>query len=1341
MYVEHLAPLDVRQSLPILFVHGAGMTGTNFLNTPDGRPGWADYFLSKGYEVYLVDQPSRGRSAWQQNIDGPQSTFNTTYIESHFTAPERYHLWPQADLHTQWPGEGISGDPIFDAFYESTMPTLTSRAESAQKFQNAGGLLLDRVGPVILLTHSQSGSLGWLLGDARPSLVKAIVALEPAGPPFSDAVFPPFAETRPYGIAEIPLQFSPPIAAAGELGREVLNAIPNVTCFEQISPARKLTNLASIPVLLVTSESGYHALYDNCTVNFLQQAGVSVRHIALGDIGIHGNGHMMFMEKNSDQIVDEVVHKWVKEIAERPLSAGRTSEAVVIVFQLTRTQSYNVQKSATSAFTARSPLDGSQVLFTSAIHGTALRGARVRRQSPLQDVVTWDQYSFKINGTRLALWGGEMHPYRLPVPGLWLDILQKIKAAGFNTVSIYIFWGIMEAKRGEVSFEGFRDLQPFFDAAKEAGLYVITRPGPYINAETTGGGFPGWGTYTPGLWRTSNVTYVEAYQNYIRAVGEKVAENEITKGGPVILFQSENEYTGWQEPYTEDFDYEKRLLEDIRASGVTVPITTNDAYPGGHYTSVDVYGYDSYPNGFDCANPYTWAPDAVPEWLWDARMAINPEDPNAMFENQGGAIDGWGGAGGDNCAILTGPDFERVFYKNQFAMSTTVWNIYMFYGGTNWGGIAFPGSYTSYDYGAAIAENRFLREKYYEVKLQANFGRVSPAFLTSRPMNIGASQGAFTGNQALKTTQVLDVVGKQTGFYVVRQTDASTHDTQTYKLTVPTSLGNLTIPAIGGSLALNGRDSKIHVVDYTAGSTRVVYSSAEIFTWATIDGMDVIVLYGNAGELHETAIAYSGSNTTLTASVVDGKGPIQQKSLSASSLAIQYTTSGQTVVRVGESVILYLLDRENAYQFWVPPSPGQFAHSAAPHEPVIIKGGYLLRSVTTSNGQLAIVGDLNTTASLEILGPRALTKSVTFNGKELALKGTDHGSLVGQVFAALPDVSIPDLDTLNWKSADSLPEISQEYSDSIWTVANHTETVNPTVPRTPVVLYASDYGYHTGNILWRAHFNATGLETGFTVNVSGGTAFGYSVWLDQTFIGSFAGDWAQANHEGSFDFPKQLESGSSHVLTILQDHMGLNENWAGAGEDFKTPRGIMSYAFMGSNDTSVDVWKIAGNLGGEDYIDKSRGPLNEGGLFAERQGWHLPGFNDDAWKSGKPTEGISRAGVAFYRTTFNLGIPEGLDYALSFVTSNSTTNPHFRTKLYVNGYQYGKYGPQKSFPVPQGILNYRGQNTLAVSLWAMDESGAKLDSLEMKLDAKAQTGYEPVVNAPMQAWAPRSGSF
>jgi beta-galactosidase GanA len=111
------------------------------------------------------------------------------------------------------------------------------------------------------------------------------------------------------------------------------------------------------------------------------------------------------------------------------------------------------------------------------------------------------------------------------------------RSIGFNAVSFYTFWGIHEPKKGTVSFAGFRDLQPFINAAKQAGLYLIARPGPHINAETPGGGFPGWGVRDEGFWRTSNKTYLEAYKGYIHATGEIFAKNEIGKGGPIILAQ------------------------------------------------------------------------------------------------------------------------------------------------------------------------------------------------------------------------------------------------------------------------------------------------------------------------------------------------------------------------------------------------------------------------------------------------------------------------------------------------------------------------------------------------------------------------------------------------------------------------------------------------------------------------------------------------------------------------------------------------------------------------------------------------------------------------------------
>lgn len=118
------------------------------------------------------------------------------------------------------------------------------------------------------------------------------------------------------------------------------------------------------------------------------------------------------------------------------------------------------------------------------------------------------------------------------------------------------------------------------------------------------------------------------------------------------------------------------------------------------------------------------------------------------------------------------------------------------------------------------------REKYSEAKLEANFLKVSPAYLTATPGN--ASNGTFTDTAAIATTQLKGIM---TNFYIVRHAAYNSLNKTTYRLTVPTNAGNLTIPQLSRELTLNGRDSKIHVTDYNVGEYTLLYSSAEIFTW------------------------------------------------------------------------------------------------------------------------------------------------------------------------------------------------------------------------------------------------------------------------------------------------------------------------------------------------------------------------------------------------------------------------------------------------------------------------------------------------------------------------------
>jgi beta-galactosidase GanA len=83
-----------------------------------------------------------------------------------------------------------------------------------------------------------------------------------------------------------------------------------------------------------------------------------------------------------------------------------------------------------------------------------------------------------VNGERIFVFSGEFHPYRLPVPDLWLDVFLKVKALGFNCVSFYVHWALLEGEPGVFRADGVFAFEPFFAAAKQAGIYLIARPGP-----------------------------------------------------------------------------------------------------------------------------------------------------------------------------------------------------------------------------------------------------------------------------------------------------------------------------------------------------------------------------------------------------------------------------------------------------------------------------------------------------------------------------------------------------------------------------------------------------------------------------------------------------------------------------------------------------------------------------------------------------------------------------------------------------------------------------------------------------------------------------------------------
>lgn len=386
-------------------------------------------------------------------------------------------------------------------------------------------------------------------------------------------------------------------------------------------------------------------------------------------------------------------------------------------------------------------------------------------------------------------------------------------------------------------------------------------------------------------------------------IGSIIAKAQITNGGPVILFQPENEYSGAVGVEFPDPDYMQYVEDQARDAGIVVPLMSNDANAGGHNApgtgtgEVDIYGHDGYPLGFDCANPSSWPANALPTDWYATHMNQSPSTPYTIPEFQGGSFDPWGGWGFDQCADLVNHEQVRVFYKNNYAAGVTIFNPYMIFGGTNWGNLGHPGGYTSYDYGAVINEDRTVaREKYSELKLEAQFLKASPGYLTATP-GLSSVTGVYSSNKGVAITPL---EGDDGSFFVVRHADYQQREATTYTLNLPVLDGNVTIPQLGGSLTLSGRDSKIHVTNYPVGDATLLYSTAEIFTWQQFGDKTVLVVYGGPGELHELAVKSASTEWD-----VDG-GEVTVKKVNGDIVAQWKTSNGRRIIRIG-TLDIYVL--------------------------------------------------------------------------------------------------------------------------------------------------------------------------------------------------------------------------------------------------------------------------------------------------------------------------------------------------------------------------------------------------------------------------------------------------
>ena len=306
-----------------------------------------------------------------------------------------------------------------------------------------------------------------------------------------------------------------------------------------------------------------------------------------------------------------------------------------------------------------------------------------------------------------------MHYARIPKE-YWRHRFQMIKAMGLNTVATYVFWNYHETEPGKWDFEtGNKNLKEYIKTAQEEGLFVILRPGPYTCAEWEFGGYPWWLQKNKELViRANNKAFLDSCRVYINKLTEQVKDLQVTKGGPIIMVQAENEFGSYVAqrkdiPIEEHKKYNQAIKQMLVDAGFEVPFFTSDAsslFEGGSTLS---------------ALPTANGEDDVEKLKTAVNQFNNNQGPYMVAEFYPGWLDHWGEP------FVKIPTDRIVQQTEKYLQNNVHFNFYMVHGGTNFGftsGANYNNEHgiqpdiTSYDYDAPISESGLATEKYVAIR-------------------------------------------------------------------------------------------------------------------------------------------------------------------------------------------------------------------------------------------------------------------------------------------------------------------------------------------------------------------------------------------------------------------------------------------------------------------------------------------------------------------------------------------------------------------------------------------------------------------------------------------------
>lgn len=335
--------------------------------------------------------------------------------------------------------------------------------------------------------------------------------------------------------------------------------------------------------------------------------------------------------------------------------------------------------------------------------------------------LTFDENQFYLDGKPFRIASGTIHYFRV-VPDYWEDRLKKLRAAGFNCVETYTCWNLHERREGEFNFSGNLDIARFMQTAKDLGLYVILRPGPYICAELEFGGLPSWLlTYQKMHLRCYDEEFLSKVSRYYKELFQQIRPYFAENGGNIIAVQVENEYGS----YGNDKEYLRAVAKIYQENDIHELYFTSDG------PTQLMLGGGTLPEYLATANFGSKGKES-----FGILREFRPGQPAMCTEFWNGWFDHWYEAH----HVREGDDTAQTM-EEMFADGGSV-NMYMFHGGTNFGFMnganyenGIQPTVTSYDYDAPVSECGDLTPKYYAVKevVEKYLGKAPEIYVENLP--------------------------------------------------------------------------------------------------------------------------------------------------------------------------------------------------------------------------------------------------------------------------------------------------------------------------------------------------------------------------------------------------------------------------------------------------------------------------------------------------------------------------------------------------------------------------------------------------------------------------------